>query len=228
MIPAAFAYERATAVAGALEILARQRSHAAVLAGGHSLLPRMKLRLARPEVVVDIGPCVGELGHVRVDGDEVVLGALVTHHELAGSGLVAGQVPILAHAAGLVGDPQVRRRGTLGGSLAHADPAGDLPGVIVALGATMVVRGPGGCRLVAAADFFVGSLRTALAPDELLVEVRVPAVAGAGWSYQRVTRRSGDWPTVAVAVVAHPACGVALVNMGRTPRRAASVEAALG
>jgi aerobic carbon-monoxide dehydrogenase medium subunit len=226
VIPAAFAYQRAGSVAEALALLEAPGGDAAVLAGGHSLLPMMKLRRTRPARLVDIGPCAGELGGIAVEGSEVVIGALVTHHALATSPLVAGQVPILAAAAALVGDPQVRRRGTVGGSLSHADPAADLPGVALALGATVVVAGPAGRRRVPAAEFFVARNRTAMAPGELLVEVRVPAVAGARWSYQRLTRRAADWPTVAVAAVDAPGCGVALVNMGETPLRATAVEAA--
>lgn len=226
MIPAAFAYQRAGSVAEALALLEAAGGDGAVLAGGHSLLPLMKLRRARPARLIDIGPCAGELGGVAVEGSEVVIGALVTHHALATSPLVAVQVPILAAAAALVGDPQVRRRGTVGGSLSHADPAADLPGVALALGATVVVVGPAGRRRVPAAEFFVARNRTAMASGELLVEVRVPAVAGARWSYQRLTRRAADWPTVAVAAVDAPGCGVALVNMGETPLRATAVEAA--
>jgi carbon-monoxide dehydrogenase medium subunit len=137
------------------------------------------------------------------------------------------EVPILAHVAGLVGDPQVRHRGTLGGSLAHGDPASDLPAVVLALGGTLVVRGPGGERQIAAADFFTGFLETALAPDELLTEIRLPKVAGAGWSYQKFHRRAQDWAIVGVAAVRNGSTGVALVNMGSIPLRAAAVEQAL-
>lgn len=226
MIPAPFRYQRAASVTEALDLLARYGDDAAVLAGGHSLLPAMKLRTVSPGVLVDIGPCRGELGTVAVDGDELVLGALVTHHQLASSDLVAREVPILADAAGRLGDPQVRAMGTLGGSLVQGDPAADLPGVAFALGATMVVRGPDGERRIPSAGWF-GIRGRPLAPGELLVGVRVPVVAGAGWSYQRFTPRAGGWPVVAVAAVAHPACGVALVNMGSTPIRARAVEAAV-
>ena len=225
MIPAPFAYERARSVTEALDLLARYGDEAAILAGGHSLLPAMKLRRKRPGVVVDIGPCGRELGSVRVEGDELVLGALVTHHTAATSAVVAACAPIMADAAARLGDPQVRRRGTLGGSLVEADPAADLPGVACALGAAMVVRGPGGERHIPAARWFGAT--APLAPGELLTEVRVPVVAGAGWSYQRFTRRAGGWPVVAVAAVAHPACGVALVHMSPRPIRAHAVEMAL-
>lgn len=225
MIPAPFAYERARSVAEALDLLARHGAEATVLAGGHSLLPAMKLRRLRPGVLVDIGPCATELGDVLVDGDELVLGALVTHHTLATSDLVRRCAPIVADAAGRLGDPQVRRRGTLGGSLAEGAPAADLPGVAFAMGATMVVRGHGGERRIPSTGWF--GMKAPLAQGELLVEVRVPVVTGAGWSYQRLTRRAGGWPIVAVAAVAHPACGVALVHMGLCPIRATAVEMAL-
>jgi len=228
VIPAAFAYHRAATVAEAVALLADHGDTAAILAGGHSLLPMMKLRQASPSVLVDIGPCRPALSFVRVDGDELVIGALTTHHDVVSSPEVSAGVPILAAAAGRIGDPQVRQRGTIGGSLAHGDPAGDLPGVALALGATIVVAGASGERRIAAADFFTGSCRTARAPGEVLTEVRLPRVAVARWSYQRFTRQSHGWPVVAVAVVRHPdEVAVALVHMDRTPIRATAVETAL-
>jgi len=228
MIPAAFEYERVDSVEGALAALATHGDEAKLLAGGHSLLPLMKLRFATPSVLVDVGR-LKELSYIREDGDEIAIGALTRHLDVETSSLLKEQAPILAHAAGQVGDPQVRHRGTLGGSLAHGDPASDLPAVILALGGSMVITGQGGTtRTVAATDFFTGFLETALAPDELLTEVRVPKVPGAGWSFQKLTKRAQDWAIVGAAVVrSNGSSGIALVNMGSTPLRASAAEAAL-
>jgi carbon-monoxide dehydrogenase medium subunit len=152
---------------------------------------------------------------------------LTRHRDVETSTLLLDQVPLLARAASQVGDPQVRHRGTIGGSISHGDPASDLPAVVLALGATLVARGPGGERTIEASDFFQGFLETALAPDELLTEIRVPKVAGAGWSFQKFNRRAQDWAIVGVAAVHNGTTGVALVNMGSTPVRATAVEEAL-
>jgi carbon-monoxide dehydrogenase medium subunit len=225
MIPVAFDYQRVTSVDEALGLLAAHGDEAKLLAGGHSLLPLMKLRLAVPAVLVDVGR-LRELSYVRDAGDHVAIGALTRHRDLETSELLAAQVPILAHVAGLVGDPQVRHRGTIGGSLAHGDPASDLPAVVLALGGTLVARGPGGERAIPARSFFEGFLQTALGPDELLTEIRVPKLSG-GWSYQKFNRRAQDWAIVGVAAVRNGTTGVALVNMGSTPLRASATEAAL-
>ena len=236
MIPAAFDYVRAGSADEALSLLASHGDDAKLLAGGHSLIPLMKLRLASPAVLIDVARLT-DLSYIRDDGDHIAIGALTRHHDLEHSDLLKTEVPILAHVAGLVGDPQVRHRGTIGGSLAHGDPASDLPAVFLALGGTLVARGSGGERTIAASDFFTGFLETALAPDELLTEIRVPKVAGAGWSYQKFNRRALDWAIVGVAAVkngprgnggaARNGTGVALVNMGSTPLRATAVEQAL-
>lgn len=187
----------------------------------------MKLRLAAPAVLVDVGR-VAELSYIRDAGDHVAVGALTRHRDVQTSPLLAENVPLVPHVAGLVGDPQVRHRGTIGGSIAHGDPASDLPAAVLALGATMVVRGPSGTRTVAAADFFTGFLETAVGPDELLTEIQLPKMRGAGWSYQKFTRRSQDWAIVGVAAVGAAAGGgVALVNMASTPVRAGAVETAV-
>jgi carbon-monoxide dehydrogenase medium subunit len=225
MIPVAFDYQRVTSVDEALGLLATHGDEAKLLAGGHSLLPLMKLRLAVPAVLVDVGR-LRDLSYVRDAGDHIAVGALTRHRDLETSELLASQVPILAHVAGLVGDPQVRHRGTIGGSLAHGDPASDLPAVVLALGGTLVARGPGGERTIPAQSFFEGFLQTALGPDELLTEIRVPKASG-GWSYQKFNRRAQDWAIVGVAAVRNGATGVALVNMGSTPLRASATEAAL-
>jgi len=227
VIPAAFDYVRASSAEEALSLLGEHGDDAKVLAGGHSLLPLMKLRLAAPAVLVDVGR-VAELSYIRDAGDHVAVGALTRHRDVQTSPLLAENVPLVPHVAGLVGDPQVRHRGTIGGSIAHGDPASDLPAAVLALGATMVVRGPSGTRTVAAADFFTGFLETAVGPDELLTEIQLPKMRGAGWSYQKFTRRSQDWAIVGVAAVGAAAGGgVALVNMASTPVRAGAVETAV-
>jgi aerobic carbon-monoxide dehydrogenase medium subunit len=227
VIPAAFDYKRASSAAEAIALVSEYGEDAKFLAGGHSLLPLMKLRLAQPSVLVDIGR-VADLSYIRDGGDHVAIGALTRHMDVETSPILAEHSPLLAHAAGHVGDPQVRHRGTIGGSIAHADPASDLPATTLALGATYVVQGPGGTREIAAADFYRGFLESALEPDEMLTEIRVPKVTGAGWSFQKFNRRAQDWAIVGVAAWrANGSSGVALVNMGSTPILATSVSAAL-
>ncbi len=226
MIPAQFEYRRATSVDEALRMLAEGGEDAKILAGGHSLLPLMKLRLAAPSLLIDIGP-LRDLSYVRDDGDRVAIGALTRHHDLHHHRLLEEQVPLLAHAAGTIGDPQVRHRGTIGGSLAHGDPASDLPAVCLALGATLDVVGPEGQRQIPAADFFRGFLETALGPGEILTQINVPKTGPGGWSFQKFNRRAQDWAIVGVAAVRNGVTGIGLVNMGATPVRAAAVEEAL-
>jgi aerobic carbon-monoxide dehydrogenase medium subunit len=227
MIPAAFDYVRADSAEGAIAALHEYGDEAKLLAGGHSLLPMMRLRLATPSVLVDVGR-LDDLRYIRDGGDHIKIGALTPHMDLGSSEILAEHVPVLRHAAQQVGDPQVRHRGTLGGSLAHADPASDLPAVCLALDATFVAQGSEGSREIPATTFFTGFLESTLAPDELLVEVRVPKVAGLGWSFQKFNRRAQDWAIVGVAaVVGNGHTGVALVNMGSTPLRALAVEQAL-
>jgi carbon-monoxide dehydrogenase medium subunit len=223
MIPAAFAYQRPGSLDEALSLAAEGGEDAKFLAGGHSLLPLMKLRLAVPEALIDIGR-LSELSYIQDDGGVIAVGALTRHHELEHSELLAAQLPLLAHAAGAVGDPQVRHRGTIGGSLAHGDPASDLPAVVLALDATLVIRGVSGSRQVAASEFFTGLFETALEPGELLTEIRIPKPAEPGWSFQKFTKRAIDWAIVGVAVQGDR---VALVNMASIPMRAAAVEHAL-
>jgi carbon-monoxide dehydrogenase medium subunit len=226
VIPASFAYARAESVDDAVALLAEHGDDAKLLAGGHSLLPLMKLRLATPSVLVDVGRLT-ELSYVRDAGDEIAVGGLTRHHDVEHDALLQRHVPLMSAAAGEVGDPQVRHRGTLGGSLAHGDPASDLPAVVLALRGNIVVRGPGGERVVAADDFFRDFLETALAPDELITEVRLPKTGDAGWAFEKFNRRAQDWAIVGVAAVGGDTPGVALVNMGSTPLRAEAVEAAL-
>ncbi|MCB1258778.1 MAG: FAD binding domain-containing protein, partial [Acidimicrobiales bacterium] len=165
----------------ALAALAEHGDEAKLLAGGHSLVPLLKLRLAVPAVLVDIGR-LEDLSYIRDAGDHLAVGALTRHRDLERSAVLAEHLPLLAHTAHLVGDPQVRNRGTIGGSLAHGDPASDLPAVALATRATMVITGPDGERTVAADDFFAGFLETAVQPDELLTEIRFPKATGAAWS----------------------------------------------
>jgi carbon-monoxide dehydrogenase medium subunit len=227
MIPAAFDYVRADSAADAVQLLGAHGDDAKLLAGGHSLLPLMKLRLATPSVLIDVGG-ITELSYIRDAGDHLAIGALTRHHDLQRSDLLGQQAPLLRHAAGQVGDPQVRHRGTIGGSLAHGDPASDLPAVLLALQATLVARGPGGDREIAVDDFFTGFLETALRPDELLTEIRVPKAPGAGWSFQKFQRRAQDWAIVGVACVrVNGSAGIGLVNMGATPVRARAAEQAV-
>jgi aerobic carbon-monoxide dehydrogenase medium subunit len=229
MIPAAFDYRRASSADEAVALLAEHGDDAKLLAGGHSLLPLMRLRLAMPAVLVDIGR-VEDLGYVRDDGQQVRIGALTRHHDLEHSDVLRARVPMLAEIGGQIGDPQVRHRGTIGGSIAHGDPASDLPAALLALRATLVARGPGGEREIPVDDFFTGFLETVLAPDEMLTEIVVPAMDGAGWAFEKFNRRAQDWAIVGVAATLGTngsGPGVGLVNMGSVPLRAAGVEEAL-
>ena len=227
MIPAAFDYVRAGSAEEAIALLGEHGDEAKLLAGGHSLLPMMKLRLAVPSVLVDIGR-VSDLSYITDGGDHIAVGALTRHRALETSDLLAAECPLLGHVAGEVGDPQVRHRGTIGGSLAHSDPASDLPAAVLALGGTLVAQGPNGSREIAAGDFFTGYFESALADDEMLTEIRVPKAPGAGWNYQKFNRRAQDWAIVgAAAVTVKGGTNVALVNMGSVPLRASAVEAAL-
>ena len=232
MIPATFDYEVAESVDHAIELLG-SREDAKLLAGGHSLLPLMRLRFARPELLVDVGR-LSDLAYVRDAGDGLAIGALTRHHDLAGDPLLGEHCRLVPMAAREIGDPQVRHRGTIGGSVAHGDPAGDLPAVLLALDADFVVRGPGGERVVAARDFFTGFFETALGQQDVLTEIRVPRLTThASCGFVKFARRAQDWATVGVATVvqrdngAIGAAAIGLVNMGSTPLRATAVEDAL-
>jgi carbon-monoxide dehydrogenase medium subunit len=228
VIPAAFDYVRAGSADEALSLLAEHGDEAKILAGGHSLVPLMKLRLATPSVLVDVGR-VDDLKYIRDEGDHVAIGALTRHRDVEISDVLQRDVPILAHATSHVGDPQVRHRGTIGGSIAHGDPASDLPAVLLALDATLVIQGADGTRAVAADDFFQGFLETAVGESELLTEIRVPKVTGAGWSFQKFNRRAQDWAIVGVACVrrSDDQAGIGLVNMDTRPVHASAAEAAV-
>ena len=225
MIPAAFDYARAESVDEAISLLG-SNDDSKLLAGGHSLLPAMKLRIARPTMLVDIGR-LQDLSYVREHGGGLAIGALTRHHDVATSDAVRSACPIVAEAAAAIGDPQVRHMGTIGGAVAHGDPAGDLPTVLLALEATMVATGPGGEREIPATGFFTSLFETALAPDEVLTEIRVPKAID-GWSFLKFNRRALDWALVGVAAVrSNGGVHVGLTNMGLTPLRASGVEEAV-
>jgi aerobic carbon-monoxide dehydrogenase medium subunit len=227
MIPAKFDYVRAGSADEAISLISEHGDEAKFLAGGHSLLPLMKLRLAQPSVLVDIGRLT-DLSFIRDAGDHVAIGALTRHMDIERSDVLKEHAPLLAHATSHVGDPQVRHRGTIGGSIAHADPASDLPATTLALGAIYVAKGPNGTREIAAADFYEGFLTSTLAADEMLTEIRVPKMQGAGWGFQKFNRRAQDWAIVGVAAWRRNGeAGVGLVNMASTPILATSVASAL-
>lgn len=231
MIPAKFDYEVAESPEHAIALVGGTED-AKLLAGGHSLLPAMKLRISRPTLLVDIGG-LDALSYVRDAGEQIAIGALTRHKDVRDASLLQEHCAIVSFTAGQVGDPQVRHRGTIGGSVAHGDPASDLPTVLLALDAEMVVQGKGE-RIVPARDFFTGVFQTALGSGELLVEIRVPKLgASTGWSYTKMARRAQDWATVAVAAVVERSNGsvarasIALTNMDATPVRADAAEEAI-
>ncbi|MGW3996622.1 FAD binding domain-containing protein [Amycolatopsis sp. NPDC004772] len=232
MIPAPFDYVRPSTVDEAVQALATAGEDAKVLAGGQSLLPVLRMRLAAPTTLIDLGR-VAELRGVREEGDSLVIGAMTTHYDVQRDASVAAHAALLKSATDTVADPQIRHRGTLGGAIAHADPAGDLLAPVLALDASLVVAGPSGRRTVPAADFFRDLFTTALAPDELLVEVRIPKHTGWRAHYEKFNRVAQAWSMVAVAVTVRTEAGVieearvALTNMGSTPIRASGVESAL-
>ena len=230
MIPAKFEYVRPATVDDAVRALADGGEDAKVIAGGQSLMPLLRLRLAFPDLLVDVGG-LDELRGVTDAGDSLVIGARTTHHDVIRDPLIVQHCGLLAEAAGMVADPAVRHRGTLGGSLAHADPAGDLPAVAVALGAVFLVRGPGGEREIAAGDFFVDYLTTSLQPGEILTGIRVPKLGdGWGYRYEKFHRTAQAWAIVGVAAVARRSNGsvaearIGVTNMGTTPLRATAAE----
>jgi carbon-monoxide dehydrogenase medium subunit len=233
VIPAAFEYTAPRSVSDAVSALAEAGEDAKVLAGGQSLIPVLRLRLASPSTIVDVGR-INDLRGVRDDGDAIVIGAMTTHDAVLHDALVHQHAPVIAQATATVADPQVRHRGTFGGALSHADPAGDLGAVALALDCEFVAQGPSGERRIAAADFFQGYLTTALSPDEILTSIRVPKL-GDGWSshYEKFNRVAQAWSIVGVAAVVNRSNGgivearIGLTNMGSTPLRARAVESAL-
>jgi carbon-monoxide dehydrogenase medium subunit len=234
MIPSTFDYEVAESAEHAVSLLG-SREDAKLLAGGHSLIPLLRLRFARPSLLVDIGR-IGELSYVRDTGEWLAIGALTRHKAVRDDPLLQEHCPIVSHTAGLIGDPQVRHRGTIGGSLAHCDPASDLPAVMLALEAELEITGPDGVRTVTAAEFFRGVFESAMGPGEMLTEIRVPKLGGGtAWSYLKFARRAQDWATVGVAALIRSGNGnggiedarIGLTNMGTTPLRAKAAEQAL-
>jgi aerobic carbon-monoxide dehydrogenase medium subunit len=231
MIPSKFDYVRPSSLDEATRALADGGDDAKVIAGGQSLLPLLRLRLANPELLVDVGG-LDELRGVTDEGDSLLIGARTTHYQLVHDPLIAEHCGLLAEAAETVADPAVRHRGTLGGSLAHGDSAGDLPAVALALDATLIARGPGGGREIAAADFFVDYLTTALEPAEILTGIRVPKLAGWGYHYEKFHRTAQAWAIVGVAALVQRSNGqvanarIGLTNMGPVPVRATAAEAA--
>jgi carbon-monoxide dehydrogenase medium subunit len=222
MIPAAFEYARAGSVDEAVALLGGDED-AKLLAGGHSLIPTMRLRFSRPSLLVDIGR-LDDLRYVREDGDLIAIGALTRHAELVRDPVLSEHCAVIGEAAALIGDPQVRHRGTIGGSVAHADPASDLGTIMLTLDAELVARGPQGKRTIPVAEFFTGPFDNALAHDEVLTEIRVPKAAG---TYLKHVRRAHDWATVGVAAARIDGrVQVGLTSMGPTPLRAQSVEEA--
>jgi carbon-monoxide dehydrogenase medium subunit len=232
MIPAQFEYVRPSSLDEAVRALADGGDDAKVIAGGQSLLPLLRLRLAYPDLLVDLG-ALEDLRGVADHGDSLLIGARTTHYQVVHDPLIAEHCGLLAQAAGTVADPAVRHRGTVGGSLAHADPAGDLPAVVLALNATMIVTGPGGEREIPASGFFVDYLTTSLGPGEILTGIRVPKLGRDwGYRYEKFHRTAQAWAIVGVAALARRSNGqvaearVGLTNMGPVPVRAAAVEAA--
>ncbi|MGY8677313.1 xanthine dehydrogenase family protein subunit M [Bradyrhizobium sp. UFLA05-153] len=233
MIPGAFSYHRPASVADAVKLLSDLGEDARPLAGGHSLVPMMKLRLASPAHLVDLHGIAGLKG-IRRDGDNLVIGAMTTQHDLLASEDVARSVPILHEAALLIADPQVRYRGTIGGNVANGDPGNDMPALMLTLGATYRLEGANGAREVQAADFYQGAYFTALEPGEILTAVSVPLpAAGHGYAYEKLKRKVGDYATAAAAVVLTLAggkvasCAIGLTNVHETPLLAADAAKAV-
>ena len=234
MTTSAFEYHAPTSVAEAADLLAKHGDSAKLLAGGHSLVPLMKTRLARPDVLIDLGK-IDTMSYIRESDDGLAIGAMTTYHQLESSDLVQSRAPALAEGAGVVADPQVRNMGTIGGSLAHADPAGDLPAVVLALGAQITTSSTGAHRTISADDFFVDLLTTALRPDEILSEITIPAAAsGTGSAYAKFANKASHFAIVGVAasvtVGSDGSCAevrIGVTGAGPKAVRATEAEAAL-
>jgi carbon-monoxide dehydrogenase medium subunit len=230
VIPRPFEYHAPTSVADALSLLNQLGEGAKLLAGGHSLLPMMKLRFAEPSHLIDLGK-IPDLKGIKQAGNEVQIGAMTTENELIWSSLLAEKIPLLVEGARLISDPQVRYKGTIGGDISHGDPANDHPALMLALGASFVLKGPGGERVVAADGFFLGMYSTLLEPGEIMTQIRIPIPpAGAGWCYAKLKRKTGDFAAAAAAVLLRMKAGVvedariALTNAGPTPLKARAAE----
>jgi carbon-monoxide dehydrogenase medium subunit len=233
MIPPRFEYHAPSSIGEAVALLGQLGSEAKLLAGGHSLLPMMKLRFAEPAHLIDINR-IPELRGIRDNGHTVVIGAMTTENELINSPVVQAKLPLLAEAAQLIADPQVRNRGTIGGDIAHGDPGNDHPALSIAIEASFVLEGPNGRRTVAADGFFLGTYMTLLEENEVMCEIHAPAFAqGTGWAYEKLKRKTGDWATAGCAVVMRKSGNavshvrIALTNVAPTALRAEAAEAAL-
>ena len=233
MIPPSFEYYAPRSIGEALSLLSRLGGESRLLAGGHSLLPMMKLRFAQPAHLIDLNR-IPDLRGLREEGAELVIGAMTTEAELIGSSVIRNKVPLLAEGAGSIADPQVRYKGTIGGDISHGDPGNDHPALMLALDASFVLTGPGGRRTVKADGYFLGLYQTQLAADEILTQIRIPIpAAGSGWSYQKLKRKTGDFATAAAAVMLHLSRGkvsrvaIGLTNVAPTALRARDAEAAL-
>jgi len=233
MIPRQFAYHAPRSLPEAIALLQKYGDTARLLAGGHSLIPMMKIRFAEPEHLVDLGK-VAELRGIREEGDELRIGAMTTENDLIWSTIVQEKCPLLVEGARLIGDPQVRYKGTLGGDISHGDPANDHPAIMLAFGAAFVLQGSDGERVVAADDFFLDTYSTALEPDEVLTEIRIPVpAAGTGWCYAKLKRKTGDFATAAAAVLLKMKgdtvedVSIALTNAGATALQAREAEVSL-
>ena len=233
MFPAGFDYHAPRSVSDAVKLLGKLGPEAKLLAGGHSLLPMMKLRFAEPGHLIDLGR-IAELRGISESGKEIRIGAMTTEHELLNSKLLAEKLPLLVEGAGWIADPQVRYRGTIGGDISHGDPANDQPALMVALDASFVLTGPKGERVVKADGYFLGLYSTQLAEDEILTQIRIPVPpAGSGWSYQKLKRKTGDFATAATAVMLQmkgksvAKVAIALTNAGPTVLKARDAEAYL-
>jgi carbon-monoxide dehydrogenase medium subunit len=222
LIPGSFEYHRPADLSEAVALLSQLDSEARVIAGGHSLIPMMKLRLATPTHLIDLGG-VAELKGVRLEGSEIVIGAMTTQHEIIGNELLTQHAPILRETAEVIADPQVRYVGTIGGNVANGDPGNDMPALMMALGATHVLRGASGERRVAAREYYLSPYETAAQPGEVLTAIRIPLPpAGHGWAYEKLKRKVGDYATAAAAVILTVAggrvatCAIGLTNVGGT------------
>jgi carbon-monoxide dehydrogenase medium subunit len=233
VIPGAFDYHRPASLSEAIGLLGKLDSEARVIAGGHSLIPMMKLRLAAPSHLVDLA-AIAELKGVHLDGGEVVIGAMTTQHELLASELLAAQAPIIRETSALIADPQVRYMGTIGGNVANGDPGNDMPALMMALGASYVLRGPGGERRVAAREYYQGAYTTSALPGEILTAIRFPAPpAGHGYAYEKLKRKIGDYATAAAAAIVTVSggriatCAIGLTNVADTALFAAEAAQAV-
>lgn len=233
MIPPTFEYHAPGSVDDAIALLSQYGDEAKILAGGHSLLPMMKLRFAEPEHLIDINN-IGSLKGIREENGEIVIGSMTSENALIASTLLQEKCPMLPEAAKMIADPQVRNRGTIGGDISHGDPGNDHPALMLALDATFTLVGPNGARQVAAADFFLGTFFTALEADEIMTEIRIaPQAANTGASYQKLKRKTGDYATAAAAAVISmsgdtcQSASISLTNLGATAMRASAAEAVL-